>query len=192
MAKDYYEVLDVSKNASPEEIKAAYRKAAFAYHPDRNPDNKEAEAKFKEAAEAYEVLSDSDKRRRYDTYGHEGLRGANVRDFGGFDDIFEAFGDIFGGGTFGDVIGDFLGRKQSVRDRRKGANLRCQVELTLEEVAKGTEKTIELTRLVKCQACKGTGTKQGTSASRCQTCRGRGEVEQVHAFFAIRTACPNC
>jgi molecular chaperone DnaJ len=194
VARDYYEILGVSRDASSEEIRSAYRKAALKYHPDRNPTNKEAEENFKEAAAAYEVLSDPEKHRRYDTFGHEGLRGVPVRDFDSFSDIFEAFGDIFGGGAFGDVFSDFFGRGRTVREeiRRRGANLKCQIELSLEDVAEGVEKTIELTRPVRCQSCSGSGARRGTSPSPCHTCAGRGEVEQVHGFFAIRSTCPRC
>lgn len=195
MARDYYEILGVSRDATSEEIRSAYRRAALKYHPDRNPDNnRDAEERFKEAAAAYEVLSDPEKRRRYDMFGYEGLRGVPVRDFDSFTDIFEAFGDIFAGGPFESVFSDFFGRERVARQevRRRGANLKCQVELTLEEVAEGVEKTIELTRPVRCQSCGGSGAKRGTAPSCCHTCGGRGEVEQVHGFFAIRSTCPRC
>jgi molecular chaperone DnaJ len=194
VARDYYEILGVSRDASSEEIRSAYRKAALKYHPDRNPGDEGAEEKFKEAAAAYEVLSDSEKRQRYDVFGHEGLRGVPIRDFDTFGDIFEAFGDIFAGGPFENVFSDFFGRGGTVREeiRRRGANLKCQVEISVEEVAEGVEKTIELTRPVRCQSCGGSGAKRGTSPSRCRSCAGRGEVEQVHGFFSIRTTCPRC
>jgi molecular chaperone DnaJ len=194
VARDYYEILGVSRDASGEEIRSAYRKAALKYHPDRNPGDEDAEEKFKEAAAAYEVLSDLEKRRRYDMFGYEGLRGVPVREFDTFADIFEAFGDILGRSPFEDVFTDFFGKGRTVGEeiRRRGANLKCQVELTLEEVAEGAEKTIELTRPLRCQTCGGSGAKRGTLPSRCHSCAGRGEVEQVHGFFSIRTTCPRC
>src|SRR5574337_1450443 len=144
MEEDFYQVLGVDRNASGEEIKKAYRKMALKYHPDRNPGNKEAEQIFKKAAEAYGVLGDPEKRRRYDQFGMDGLRGAETRGYSTFEDIFDAFGDIFGGGSiFEDFFG--MGRSQK-RAARRGASLKCDIELDFKEVAAGVEKKIELTR----------------------------------------------
>ena len=188
MAKrDYYETLGVERTASGDELKRAFRKLALKYHPDKNPDNKaEAEAKFKEAAEAYEVLRDPQKRARYDRYGHAGLSGAGIRDFGGFEDIFSAFGDIFGGGAFDDLFGG--GRSRA----RRGAHRRIQLEMIFEEVATGVEKTVEVTRHEYCESCGGSGAKPGTGPTACPYCRGYGQIEQRQGFFALRQTCPNC
>ncbi|HHL57788.1 MAG TPA: molecular chaperone DnaJ, partial [Bacteroidetes bacterium] len=156
--KDYYDILGVSKNATPEELKKAYRKLALKYHPDKNPDNKEAEEKFKEAAEAYEVLSNPEKRNRYDQFGHSGLSGS-----GGFsgaqhmsmDDIFSHFGDIFGGAFGGSFGGSFGGQRSGRRRVRRGSNLRVKVTLSLKEIAHGAEKKIKLKKYVSCSACQG-------------------------------------
>ena len=170
--RDYYEILGVSKNASDAEIKKAYRQMALKYHPDKNPDDKEAEEKFKEAAEAYEVLSDANKRSRYDQFGHAGIGGAAGT--GGFsmsmDDIFSQFGDIFGdafGGAFSG-FGGFGGSRGGRRRRvNRGSNLRVKVKLTLEEIAKGVEKKIKVNKYVSCNTCSGTGAKGGSSYSTC-------------------------
>lgn len=200
MAKrDYYEVLEVQKNATEDEIKKAYRKMALKYHPDRNPDNKEAEEKFKEAAEAYDVLSNADKRARYDRYGHSGM-GSN----GGFnsesmsmDDILSQFGDILGGFGFnfgGDIFGGGSqgGRKRNVN---RGSNLRVKVNLNLQEIAKGIEKKIKVTKYVPCKHCGGTGA-EGNNYSTCPTCHGNGQVSQITNTFLGRqqviSVCPNC
>jgi len=192
MDRDYYEILGVSRDATPEEIKAAYRKLAVECHPDRNPGDRESEERFKEAAESYDVLRDAQKRRRYDMYGHEGLRGAGARHFSTYEDIFAAFGEVFGGG-FGSIFGDFFGgtTRQGTR-RARGASLRCDVEVTFEEAADGVEKTISLRRADRCPACGGTGARPGTSPTRCPGCHGRGEVMQSRGFFAIRSTCPQC
>jgi molecular chaperone DnaJ len=184
--RDYYEVLGVAREAGADEIKKAYRKAALKYHPDRNRDNPEAESRFKEAAEAYEVLSDPAKRQRYDRYGHRGLEGAGIHDFGGMraNDIFSMFEDIFGGDIFG------RGSRQS------GVDLQMRMELTLEEVAKGVEKTIEFDREDFCEQCSGSGAEPGSQKRNCPTCGGYGQVEQSTGFGAIFgrviTACPSC
>lgn len=176
--RDYYEVLEVSKNASADEIKKAYRKKAIQYHPDKNPGDKEAEEKFKEAAEAYEVLSNPDKRARYDQYGHAGMSGASGFGGGGFsmDDIFSRFGDIFGGG-----FGDFFGGGGSRGGQRvnRGSNLRVTVKLTLDEIANGTTKKIKVKKYVPCEHCHGTGEKDGHSSETCPTCNGRGVQTKV-------------
>ncbi len=184
--RDYYEVLGVSRDASAEEIKKAYRQAALKYHPDRNRTDPDTEAKFKEAAEAYEILSDPEKRQRYDRYGHEGLRGAGVRDYSHMrvDDIFSMFNDIFGGGIFG---GD---------SRRTGIDLQTEISLTLSEVATGVEKTIEFDRQDFCEHCSGSGSERGSPKRNCPTCGGYGQVEQSTGFGMlfgrVVTTCPAC
>jgi molecular chaperone DnaJ len=195
MAKqDYYQVLGVEKNASPEEIKRAYRRMAIKYHPDKNPGNKEAEAKFKECAEAYEVLSDPDKRKQYDQYGHEGLRGTGMHDFSrmNVEDIFsmfgfeDFFGSVFGGGGGGGRRGGRRGGPM------RGYDLETGVELTLDEVAHGTEKTIEFTRQDRCPECKGSGAAPGTQPTRCPLCGGSGQVAKGGGFFQMVSTCPQC
>lgn len=206
MAKrDYYEVLGVAKNASAEELKKAYRKLAMQYHPDRNPDNKEAEEKFKEAAEAYEVLSNSDKRAKYDKFGHSGLKGG--QDYHGFNDIndiFSNFSDIFGGAFGGSSIFDdfFGGGGQRGGNRRRqstgtpGSDLRVTLKLTLEEIAAGTTKKIKIKKHIQCSECKGTGAKDQSSFGTCHVCNGAGEIRQVSRSifgqFVNITACTNC
>jgi len=196
MAKrDYYEVLGVEKNASADDIKRTYRRLALKYHPDKNPGDKEAEAKFKECAEAYEVLGDAEKRKRYDQYGHDGLRGAGVHDYSHMNvqDISDMFGDMFGD-LFGDMFGG--GRRRSGRSQgqSRGYDLETSVELTLEEVAKGTEKTIEFTRQDTCADCGGTGASKGKAPSRCPTCGGAGQVKRagLGGFFQMVSTCPTC
>src|ERR1700749_636291 len=168
MAKrDYYDVLGVAKNAPADEIKKAYRKMAIKYHPDKNPGNAEAEQKFKEAAEAYEVLSDQAKRQRYDRYGHAGLEGAGVHDFRNAEDIMSAFSDIFGGGLFGDLF------NQRRRGPRPGQDLLMKREIELIEAARGTTKAVELNRQELCTECRGSGAKKGTVATTCNYCGGQ-------------------
>jgi molecular chaperone DnaJ len=180
MAKrDYYDILGVPKGSSAEDVKKAYRKLAIKYHPDKNPDDPSAEEKFKEAAEAYEILSSPEKRQRYDQYGHQGNQGG----FGGggsmnMEDIFSQFGDIFGGG-FGGGGGDFFGGGGRGRGQRKGSNLRIKLKLTLEEVANGVEKKIKVKRQVACEYCHGNGSKNGTSLKKCTTCNGTGQIRKV-------------
>ena len=196
--RDYYEVLGVSKSADAIEIKKAYRKLALKYHPDKNPGDKEAEEKFKEAAEAYDVLSNEEKRHRYDQFGHAGVGGAGQGGFGGgmsMDDIFSQFGDIFGG--FGGVsgFGGFGGGRGSRRVNR-GTNLRVKVKMSLQEIATGIEKKIKVKKYVACQHCNGTGAKDGKSYSTCSTCKGSGQVTRVQNTIlgAMQTTstCPTC
>ncbi len=186
--EDYYQVLGVGRNASEDEIKKAYRQLALKYHPDKNPDNKEAETMFKSAAEAYGVLSDQDKRRKYDQFGHEGLRGSGVSGFSGFDDIFDAFGDIFGGSIFEGMFGG--GRRG--RGGKRGRNLRCDMKIELVDVITGVEKTLEISRKEPCGDCKGSGAQPGTSPITCVYCKGRGEIQKSQGFFMVRSACPKC
>lgn len=178
--RDYYEVLGVSRSASVDEVKKAYRKLALQFHPDRNPNNKEAEEKFKEATEAYEVLSDQQKRQRYDQFGHQGMRGgADYHTYSNFNDIFSQFGDIFGGsGIFEEMFGG-----QSRRGPRStgepGSDLRIRLKLTLEEIATGVEKKIKIKKWKTCGTCNGNGAKPGSSKSTCPQCNGTGELRQV-------------
>lgn len=205
--RDYYEVLGVDKNASADDIKKAYRKLAVKYHPDKNPGDKAAEEKFIEAAEAYEVLSDPEKRQKYDQFGHnmgpQGFGGGSG--FGGFsgfsgggftvEDIFEQFGDIFGGrgGGFGGATGS---RRTSRPRQRKGSDLRIKVKMTLEEISTGVSKTLKIPALVKCEHCNGTGAKDGTAFTTCQTCHGTGTVVgQQQTIFGVQhveQTCPTC
>ena len=203
MAKrDYYEILGLSKGASAEEIKKAYRKVAMQYHPDRNPGDKAAEEKFKEAAEAYEVLSDQDKRAQYDRYGHAGVSGNNRGGHPGgmnMDDIFSQFGDIFGE----DIFGSFFGGQQGQRARggqrmrgTRGSNLRIRLKLTYEEIAKGVTKNIKVKKYVPCNVCNGSGAKDKGSVQTCGTCGGNGQVRKVTNTFLGQmqtvTTCPTC
>lgn len=197
--RDYYEVLGVAKGATAEEIKKAYRKKAIKYHPDKNPGDKSAEEKFKEAAEAYDVLGDEQKRARYDQYGHAGVEGG-PGGFGGggmdMDDIFSHFGDIFGGGGFGDFFGGGGGRGGARRRVRKGSDLRVKLKLTLSEIAHGVEKKIKIKRYVACDACGGNGAKDGSSLDTCQTCKGSGQVNKVVntmlGQMMSQSTCPTC
>ncbi|MCR4314840.1 MAG: molecular chaperone DnaJ [Planctomycetes bacterium] len=188
MAKrDYYEILGLEKNASDDEIKKAYRKLALKYHPDRNPDDKDAETKFKEAAEAYEILSDREKRARYDQYGHAGVEGM-VHQYRSAEDVFSAFGDLFGDSIFGDIFGFGRGRGGPAR----GASLRCKIRITFDEAARGVKKTIDLKRSEICETCSGSGCKEGSKPQKCATCGGNGQVIQQAGFFQMRTTCPHC
>ncbi|MBN2711858.1 MAG: molecular chaperone DnaJ [Planctomycetes bacterium] len=198
MAKrDYYEVLGVSKDASQDDIKKAYRKLAMKYHPDRNPGDKAAEEKFKEAAEAYEVLRDDEKRARYDRFGPEGVSGSGQQ-FSNFEDIFSHFSDIFGGGGGGGSIFDGIfggmggGGGFGGRGMRSGASLKCRVNISFEEAAFGCQKTIELRRNEICNSCKGTGAAKGSQPKSCPTCGGRGQVYRNQGFFSVATTCPGC
>lgn len=197
--RDYYEVLGVSKNASADEIKKAYRQLALKYHPDRNPDDKDAEEKFKEAAEAYSVLSDADKRARYDRYGFAGMNGGSASGggFSGFGDfdLSDILNSVFGQGfNFGGFSG-FSGGSSGGQVRQRGSNLRVKVKLNLQEIAKGAKKKIKLTKYVPCTHCNGSGA-EGNETQTCPTCHGRGQVVQtVNSFFGqMQTAsvCPTC
>lgn len=209
MAKrDYYEVLGVSKSAEAKEIKKAYRKIAMQFHPDRNPDNKEAEEKFKEAAEAYEVLSDEQKKARYDRFGHAGMgQGGGGGGFRGgsggmtMEDIFQQFGDIFGnGGGGGSPFESFFesGRRSQRRQQtgQRGSNIRIKVKLTLEDIEKGAKKKIKVKKYTGCQPCNSTGAKNSSSMSTCNTCRGSGYIRKVSNTFLgqmqTTSACPTC
>ncbi len=200
MAKrDYYEILGVDKKASADDIKRAYRRLAIQYHPDKNPGDKEAEAKFKQCAEAYEVLSDPEKRKRYDQFGHDGLRGAGVHDYShmNVNDIGDIFGDIFG-----DMFGDVFGSRRSsrrpggagARRAARGYDLETVVELSLEEVSRGAEKTIEFTRQDTCADCSGSGVAKGKAPARCTVCGGAGQVQRagLGGFFQMVSTCPQC
>jgi molecular chaperone DnaJ len=182
--RDYYEVLGASRTASRAEIKKAYRKVAMKYHPDRNQDDADAEAKFKEVQEAYSILKDEQKRAAYDQFGHAGVDPSagmgGGQGAGGFGDVFgDMFGDIFGGGQGG-------------RRQARGADLRIRVELTLEEAVEGVEKTIRVPRMRACGTCDGSGAKPGTQPSSCGTCGGQGQVRMQQGFFSVQQACPQC
>jgi molecular chaperone DnaJ len=202
MAKrDFYEILEVSKNASAEEIKKAYRKQALAFHPDRNPGDKSAEDKFKEAAEAYEILSDPQKKARYDQYGHAGVGNAAGGGFNGggmsMDDIFSHFGDIFSDFGFGGFGGGFNSRSGGRgRHVARGSNLRIKVKLSLEEIEKGVEKKLKVSKYITCDVCSGSGAKDGSSHTTCTTCRGSGQVTRVTNTFlgqmSTTQVCPSC
>lgn len=184
--RDYYEVLNVPRDASEEEIKRSYRRLAMQYHPDRNRGDKEAEERFKEAAEAYEVLRDPQKREIYNHYGHEGLQGSGFRGFRGFDDIFANFGDIFE---------EFFGFGATGRSRtapKPGADLRYDLSISFVDAAFGRETEIELSKLETCTACGGNGCRENTYPSTCPTCRGGGQVVRAEGFFRISTTCPHC
>jgi molecular chaperone DnaJ len=182
--KDYYEVLGVNRDASDEEIKKAYRKLAMKWHPDRNPDNPKAEEHFKEAKQAYEILSDSGKRAAYDQYGHAGVDASAGAGAGaGFGNFSDAFGDIFG-----DIFGG--GRTRS--NVYRGADLRYNLEISLEEAARGTETRIRIPALEECKTCGGSGAKPGTSPTTCTTCGGHGQVRMQQGFFSIQQTCPKC
>ncbi len=202
MAKrDYYEILGVDRNATKDDLKKAYRKMAMQFHPDRNPDNKEAEEKFKEAAEAYEILNDDDKKARYDRFGHEGVRGSGFgsQGFSDVNDIFSHFSDIFGGAS---IFDDFFGgNTQRGRGKRHsagtpGSDLKVTLKLTLEEIALGVNKKIKIKKQVVCSKCSGSGAEAGTSTKTCPVCHGSGEVRSVSRSvfgqFVNISACSNC
>ena len=205
MAKrDFYEILGVAKGASADEIKKAYRKVAMQYHPDRNPGDKSAEEKFKEAAEAYEILSDADKKAQYDRYGHAGVssngRGGHHGGAGmNMEDIFSQFGDIFGDDLFGNFFGGAAGGRQRGNQRSRGvrgSNLRIKLKLTYEEIAKGVTKNIKVKKHVTCNTCGGSGAKDKGSVQACNTCGGSGQVRRVQNTFLGQmqtvTTCPTC
>ena len=186
--RDYYEVLGLQRDASEKEIASAYRKLAVKYHPDTNPGDDDASAKFKEAAEAYEVLGDQQKRGRYDQFGHAGVDGAGSQ-FGSAEDIFEAFGDLFGGGG---IFGDFFGGGRQQRRARKGGDVRVDVTLPLEEAASGVDKDLEFDRHKKCATCSGKGSKPGTNPQMCGRCAGHGQVLQSAGILRVQTTCNAC
>ena len=185
--RDYYEILGVDQNASAEELKRSYRRLAMQCHPDRNPGDKEAEERFKEAAEAYEVLSDQEKRAIYDRYGHASLNGAGYRGFRDFDDIFASFGDIFG-----DFFGGRPGRSRGRSGARAGADIRYDLRIPFLDAALGKRVEIEVEKSVACPDCGGSRCAPGTSPQTCDLCGGRGQVTQSSGFFSIRTTCPHC
>ena len=185
--RDLYEVLGVERSASASDLKKAYYKLAKQYHPDHNPDDKAAEDKFKEASNAYQVLSDDDQRQRYDRFGFDGIRGANgtsgASGFSNIEDIFSAFGDLFG---------DFFGGRSAGRRQPRGADLRVDVGLTFAEAVWGTTKEVKVTREIACAACNATGAAPGSKAEKCGTCQGRGQVVHAQGFFMVQTTCPAC
>ena len=195
--RDYYEILGVAKNAEEAEIKKAYRQMALKYHPDKNPGNKDAEEMFKEAAEAYEILSNTEKRQRYDQFGHKGVNGA-AGGAGGMnmEDIFSHFGDIFGGGSPFESFFGGGGQTRGGKKVNRGSNLRIKVSLSLEEIAHGVEKKIKVNKFVSCNSCKGSGAQDGASFQKCGTCAGNGQVHRVTNTFIgqmrTTTTCPTC
>lgn len=189
MPQDYYEILGVPRNATQEEIRQAYRRLALKYHPDRNPDDKSAEERFKQLAEAYEVLSNPEKRRVYDTYGYDGLQGVGVPHFSTIDDILSAFHDIFFGT---DPFESFFTTREERRAERAGASLRCQLTVTLEEVASGAERTVEVRKKVLCKNCSGKGSLSPSDPSPCPRCNGSGFFQRQQFFFVLRQTCPRC
>jgi molecular chaperone DnaJ len=184
--RDYYEILNANRNASDTELKAAYRKLALKYHPDRNPNDQKAEEKFKEAAEAYEVLRDPQKRSLYDQYGHAGLENTGFSGFGGFDDIFSSFGDIFE-----DFFG-FTSRRRSRSRAMRGADLRYDLNLDFMEAVFGIETEIDIEKREICPDCGGSGCEEGTEPESCRHCGGTGQVSRSQGFFTVRTTCPTC
>jgi len=181
--RDYYEILGVDKGSTKEEIKKAYRQAALKYHPDKNPGDKAAEEKFKEAAEAYEVLQDDQKRGVYDRFGHEGLRGTGFQGFAGSEDIFSSFGDIFE---------DFFGHRSARRERGRGSDLRYDLTIELKEAATGLEKVVPVEKYEYCPECTGTGCEKGYQPETCASCGGHGQVRRQQGFFAISMPCGAC
>ncbi len=184
--RDYYEVLSVDRDAADDQLKSSYRKLALNYHPDKNPGNKEAEDKFKEASEAYEVLRDSQKRKIYDQFGHKGLEGSGFSGFSGFEDIFSSFGSIFE-----DILGFSTGRRSRSQTQR-GADLRYDLTLDFMQAAFGTETQIDLQKMEVCPSCKGNSCEPGTYQETCSLCSGTGQVSRNQGFFTVRTTCPHC
>jgi len=197
--RDFYEVLGVSRDASAEDLKKAYRKLAVKYHPDKNPGDKEAEERFKELSHAYEVLSDSEKRAAYDRFGHAafqpggaGAGGGGYGGFGGFHDAADIFSQVFGG-AFGDIFGGGSGAtRRDASGRSRGSDLRYDLEITLEEAAKGVLKDLQITRFMPCGTCGSTGSASKAGAKRCSTCGGAGQVISSRGFFQIQQTCPSC
>jgi len=198
--RDYYEILGVSRTASQDEIKKAYRKKALQHHPDRNPGSKDAEERFKESAEAYEVLSDPAKRQRYDQFGHDGMRGTDFRPFTDVNDIFSTFSDIFGGGFGGSIFDEMFGGGGRQRQRRgaqvAGSDLKLRLALSLEEIATGVEKKLRVRKWKTCETCSGSGARSAGATTSCPVCNGSGEIRQVSRsvfgqFVNIAT-CQNC
>ncbi|MCB9555607.1 MAG: molecular chaperone DnaJ [Deltaproteobacteria bacterium] len=184
MSADYYELLEVSRDASTAEIKKAYRKLALKYHPDRNPDDREAEERFKEISNAFQVLSDPDRRQQYDRFGAEGPRGQGFGGFSNVNDIFSAFGDIFG-----DIFG--MGGGGAAR-RRRGADIEVELSLSFDDIVEGCKKEIEVQRHSTCESCEGSGAAAGSKPLVCGTCGGRGQVAHTQGFFMISSVCPSC
>ena len=190
--RDYYEVLNVGRSASGEEIKRSYRKLAVKFHPDKNPDDPHAEEKFKELGEAYDVLSDGEKRAAYDRFGHAAFAQGGGR-AGGFHDPFDIFREVFGGGGGGGIFETFFGGGGAQPDgSQRGSDLRYDMQITLEEAAFGVEKEIEVRKLDACEICHGSGAAPGSRAVTCPTCRGRGQVVSSRGFFQVSQTCPNC
>jgi len=187
--RDYYEILGVSRQSGEEEIKKSYRQLALKFHPDRNPGDKQAEEKFKEAAEAYEVLHDSKKKRLYDAYGHEGLQGTGFSGFRGFEDIFSSFGDIFQDFF---SFGGFGGQTRQRTAARPGDDLLVTLNLGFEEAVSGTQKEVQIETFAECSRCKGIGAEPGTKETTCPACQGSGQVVQSQGFFRISTSCARC
>ncbi len=193
--RDYYEVLGVAKTASKDEIKKGYRKLAIQYHPDKNPGNKEAEEKFKEATEAYEVLSDDQKRQIYDQYGHAGLEGMGGPNAGGFDPSqFQGFEDIFGdfGGIFENLFGGGGGSRRRSGGSNQGSSLRYDLQISFQDAVFGTKAEVQYSRSEACASCKGTGAAGGSARKMCPTCQGAGQVRHSSGFFSIASPCPSC
>lgn len=198
--RDYYEILGVERGVSEDDLKKAYRKLAMQYHPDRNPDDKAAEEKFKEIGEAYDVLSDTDKRAAYDRFGHAAFQaggpGAGGGGGGGFHDPFEVFREVFGGGGGGGIFEEFFGggggRRRDRSGKIRGDDLRYDLEISLEEAARGAEKTVELERGVPCEKCSGSGSAKAGGSRTCPTCAGAGQVVITRGFFQVQQPCPDC
>lgn len=188
--RDYYEVLGVERNAGEDELKKAYRKLAMQHHPDRNPGDAQAELKFKEAAEAYDVLSDERKRAQYDQYGHQAFAGGGGAQYSNIEDIFQAFGHVFGGD--GGIFGSLFGQRRPQSGPRPGRDLKIVLDLTLEEIDAGVDRTVSIKRHESCTTCTGTGLGAGGTKKRCTTCAGRGQVQRNQGFFSVAAPCPTC